>query len=496
MNDRQHDANSCSPSNLQVLERHRGELAASLSKHLRQSIFESRAFVRPSDVTRIADQQTDAFFAYLSTYNILDASSFGKDLGELGVGNYVVLAYGSILRRFLKDRLDLETSEFCWQITEEFYHAVIAGYYSAKEQTILNEQERIRWALQQSLHRYTVQLETAAEVARVAISNLDLATLLSAVIDLICERLNLDYVAAYLVDDENEYLELSDASCGEAARSLTTGRRLRIDGRSSVARCLTSHENIITAFRDSRSDTLDSSWSEQTQSEICLPLVTHGRVIGVLSAQSIRSDEFSSQDVTGFQIMADQLANAIENANLYADARQRADDLAAAYEQLKELEQLKDQFMQNISHELRTPLTMIHGYAELMASNQLGNLDAEQLDAVDVILRYSNALTVLVNDIMAIMEINTAKMANQSVSLAEMLSTSLLDFQVLAAGEGVHLASDIDENDLQPVIYANPDHLRRIVENLIGNAIKFTPAGGMVQVQLDTHDDLAVIQVS
>ena len=109
---------------------------------------------------------------------------------------------------------------------------------------------------------------------------------------------------------------------------------------------------------------------------------------------------------------------------------------------------------------------------------------------------YSNALTVLVNDIMAIMEINTAKMANQSVSLAEMLSKNLLDFQVLAAGEGVHLASDIDENDLQPVIYANPDHLRRIVENLIGNAIKFTPAGGMVQVQLDTHDDLAVIQVS
>ncbi len=227
-----------------------------------------------------------------------------------------------------------------------------------------------------------------------------------------------------------------------------------------------------------------------------MPLITHGKVIGVLSAQSVNNDMFSSQDITGFQIMADQLANAIENARLYADARQRADDLAVAYEQLKELEHLKDQFMQNISHELRTPLTMIRGYAELMASNQLGALDADQLDAIDVILRYSNALTVLVDDIMAIMDVSTSKVTCQPVALAELLSTSLLDFQVLAAGAGVMLDSDIDENDERPVVYANPDHIRRIVENLIGNAVKFTPAGGKVWVQLDVEDSLAIVRVS
>ncbi|MEZ4768096.1 MAG: GAF domain-containing sensor histidine kinase [Caldilineales bacterium] len=350
--------------------------------------------------------------------------------------------------------------------------------------------------MQHTLHQYNVQIETAAEVARATVSTLELDVLLNTAVDLICRRYGLDYVGIYLVNLAGDCAILRAFAGLDVDRLNPNATQLRLSGNSTVSRCIATVNNLVESRTIGSSEDDDSSWVQGTESELALPLVSGDRVLGALTVQSAELGAFSSLNIAGFQIVTDQLANAIQNANLYADARRRADELAAAYEQLKELELLKDQFMQNISHELRTPLTMIRGYAELMASNQLGTLDADQLDAVNVILRYSNALTVLVDDIMAIMDVGTSKTTRQPVLLAELLHTSLLDFQVLAGSAGVHLVFDIDEDEPRPVIYANPDHLRRIVENLIGNAVKFTPAGGHVQVQLEERDNVAVVQVS
>jgi signal transduction histidine kinase len=375
-------------------------------------------------------------------------------------------------------------SHNCVETTESFHRAVVQGYFGASQANILAEQERIRSALQQSLHRYTLQLETAAEVARTAISTLELGTLLTTAVDLIGERFGLDYVAIYLLDEDDRYAELRAATGLEGRVRLSARHKLKANGASTVGRCLASRRHALVMARGDESAGHGASWLADTQSEIVLPLITHNKVIGALSAQSKRSGAFSSQDVTGFQIMSDQLANAIENARLYADAQRRAEDLAQAYEQLKELEVLKDQFMQNVSHELRTPLTMIRGYAEYMLGGELGAVDAEQQEALHVILRNSEALSELVADILAMLEISATKTALTAISLVETVRDSVASFQIVAAKNGVALNAELPAADGCCLVMARTDHLRRITDNLLSNALKFTPAGGQVSVRL------------
>lgn len=465
-------------------------LIQSISGSLRLTLFNSRAFLHPRQIDEIATAIAVAVSAYLQSPNIQQAKEFGVTLCNLGLANEAVLGLGRSLREFHG------ASDDQVAFTVDIFHQLmVQGYIEAREAIVLGEQERIRSALQHTLHRHTLQLETAAEVARTATSTLDLGTLLTTAVDLIRERLNLDYIAVYLVDDEVTFAELRAATGAEGRRRLATRHRLKANGASTVARCLATRSHIVVVERSddpSRTETSRLPWS---QSEIVLPLVTHDKVVGVLSAQSKRSGVFSSQDVVGFQIMCDQLANAIENARLYASAQQRAEDLAQAYDQLKGLETLKDQFMQNVSHELRTPLTMIRGYTELLLMEENTSTPTPRVEALQVIMRNAEALTELVGDIMAMLEAGASRLNVMQASFNEAVQNSVTSFLYLAKEFDVTLVTELPSPEAAFDVIARQDHLRRIIDNLLGNAIKFTPPGGTITVQLRQEGESYVLQV-
>ena len=161
--------------------------------------------------------------------------------------------------------------------------------------------------------------------------------------------------------------------------------------------------------------------------------------------------------------------------------------MARALEQQQELDRLKDEFLQNISHELRTPLALILGYAELMNSGELGELQSNQRGPVSVIARRVRMLSKMVNDLIAILSVEALELREEEVDLADLVRTMLVDFRVVAEETELFLTAEVAP-DLPPV-FGDPDQLRRVLDNLLGNALKFTPAGGRLTIRLWCYGD-------
>jgi adenylate cyclase len=224
------------------------------------------------------------------------------------------------------------------------------------------------------------------------------------------------------------------------------------------------------------------------------PLKAHGRVIGVMTVSRLGNDRpFAPHDLSLLVALADQAAVAIENARLFAAAQQQAQELAQALAHLEELDRQKSQFIQNVSHELRTPLAIIHGYAELLGTGEFGELEPPQREPIEIISRRTRALATLVDDFTAILTAEAQVVRQEPVALPGLIQAVAADFRVPATRANVGLVEEIDP-DVGP-IRGDPVQLRRIVDNLVANALKFTPRGGQVRVRLRRQNGGAVVEV-
>jgi PAS domain S-box-containing protein len=185
------------------------------------------------------------------------------------------------------------------------------------------EQER----LSRESQRRALQLQTAADVSRAASSILKLEELLPQAVDLIKERFNLYYAGIFLVDESEQWAILR-AGTGEAGQAmLDRGHKLAVGPGSMIGRCVAEGEPVIPPSIEKAEDRYDNPFLPDTRSEIALPLISRGRTIGAMTAQSTISDYFTEESLIVLQTVAGQLANAIANARLYAEVQERVDEL-------------------------------------------------------------------------------------------------------------------------------------------------------------------------
>jgi signal transduction histidine kinase len=191
------------------------------------------------------------------------------------------------------------------------------------------------------------------------------------------------------------------------------------------------------------------------------------------------------------------LRNALTEANAQLEKRvqQRTAMLEKALGKLNELNVMKSNFVANISHELRTPLTHMVGYLELLRDEDLGPISPEQKSAISVMTASSQRLEKLINDLILFSSSESGQMALQ-------ISTQDLVSMIMNIVEKNRIKANEQHLDLiyhYPIFPIHVDideeKITWVLTELLTNAIKFTPDGGQIQVNLELQDQFARVAV-
>ncbi len=234
---------------------------------------------------------------------------------------------------------------------EEYRIQFELDYIKAQTGKIQEEQERLyrglnamlekqiilERQLRTDLQRRQTQLYTAAEVSRAASSILEQEKLLRQVVELIRQRFDLYYAGVFLVDQTGQWTgepgrwAVLRAGTGEAGQKmLEQGHKLYIAGTSMIGWCIANSQARIALDVGREAVRFDNPLLPETRSELALPLISRGEVIGALTIQSAQTEAFSEQDIVVLQTMADQLANAIVNARLFEQAQATLQEMEIA----------------------------------------------------------------------------------------------------------------------------------------------------------------------
>jgi len=193
------------------------------------------------------------------------------------------------------------------------------------------------------------------------------------------------------------------------------------------------------------------------------------------------------------KILATQLSQALENASLFEKtwrAQQelekkvveRTRELTLAMEEVRKMSDRKTNFVSSVSHELRTPLTSVKGYAAILLTGKLGEIPKEVRERLEKINRHSDELVHMVNDLLDISRIESGKVT---------MKTEICDLKEIAGKVEDLLSGQLQERKIYFNIEIAPDaaavladrvQIERVFINLVGNAMKFTPADGKITI--------------
>lgn len=346
-------------------------------------------------------------------------------------------------------------------ISEQVSEALEAARLFEQTQDALLEQERL-----------TAELETVAQVSTAASTILEVDNLLQAVVDLAKTSFDLYHAHVYMLDEDGETLVLR-AGAGNVGRLMALeGRRIALNADSLVARAARTLDVVIENDVHKVIDFLPHPLLPKTRSEIAVPMIVGNQLIGILDLQDDQVGRFTDEDVKIQRTLATQVAVAVENAKLYAAQVQTS-------AKLRQVDQLKSEFLASMSHELRTPLNSIIGFADVLLEGLDGDLNERMEQDVKLIRNSGEHLRNLIGDILDMSKIEAGRMElrYEMVNMRDLARDLLATAMPLAQEKKLELSALIADD--VSTIEADRTRLRQIMWNITGNAIKFTEKGGV-----------------
>lgn len=319
------------------------------------------------------------------------------------------------------------------------------------------------------------RIQALREIEIAIASSLDLRAVLAVLLEKIDIFLPYAVVTVTLVNKKTGDLEPTACrNIDESEWKAVVARRIRLDKFAADDRAPVM---ILNAQTDPRSQQSEFLRKNSLVSYLRVPLVAKNEVSGFLTFFTKEEHIFSPEEVKFLTTLANQAAIAIDNSQLY--------------EEMSRSNKIKDEFLNVMSHELRTPINVVMGYAKLLKEGALGEINPQQTAAVDTIAARSKALLDMINSLLyaTSLEGSGIKLQAHEVSLKDFVLELETHCQPQAKN-GINLIWDFPAE--LPKIETDGVKLKFILENIIGNAIKFTEHGAVTTAVRYHPDDNTV----
>jgi signal transduction histidine kinase/HAMP domain-containing protein len=334
--------------------------------------------------------------------------------------------------------------------------------------------------LESKVNERTRDLAIASDVSRQITRVLDMDHLLPELVKRTRQGFNLYSVSLYLYDPQAQelLLEAGTAKVGGPMKSKTSS--FPISARPSLV-AQVARERQAEIINDIERATIHFSNPRlpEARAEAAFPMLVGDELLGVLDLQSESVGRFQESETQIFSTLAEQIAIAVRNAQLYRRQEHVAHELERA-------DLMKSQFLASMSHELRTPLNAIINFTQLIAMGVVGPVTEEQLTMLNNSLSSSKHLLQLINDVLDISKIQAGRLSlyveqevnlNDEIKAVVDMAEPLLQKQNALLEQPIRFIQDVDES--LPLTACDRRRTRQVLLNLLSNAIKFTERGSI-----------------
>jgi len=270
----------------------------------------------------------------------------------------------------------------------------------------------------------------------------------------------------------------------------------RLRDTPSIVRRVIQH-GTAEWVQDVSTDPDYSPLRDDTCSQITIPLISQERLVGIMSMETNRADRFSPRLFELLQLIATRVAVAIDNSRLYDTGQKQLIELQGLYGQISELEQLKTDMIRMASHDLRTPLTVISTKLYLFRK-RLGDAFAKDVQQYfEPIEQATKQMTAIIADILSlerIEEVTQGEFTGKDFDLCELAHAVFEMYRPQSEEKAQVYRFSAPETPI--FVKGRRAEFQQVIVNLIGNAVKYTPPNGTIEVSVLQQDAQARFEVT